>query len=247
MRFLLCVFLPQKGTGGAVLLSNTSPLSLLPSTYKSSNPKLPGAMNSNSLGIIGPVPFPLHVLSFSSDSSAKAGVSKDAIVTGPAPGTFHHGLSHSKFLSPASVPILCAMLGLVCVWYDCGSTPCPGKLLSTWSSCFVPDWPTGYLGLWISQAAFLFCLQCVCFVLSLPVFSQVFWLACTPAHPTQRLSHMLLCPPMSHRVCQVNARWAVCHEPYAPYPSTLGALLPALLAIPASSSLFCILLCLLRL
>lgn len=96
-----------------------------------------------------------------------------------------------------------------------------GSCLVPWSSCFVPDLPTGYLGLWISQAAFLFCLQCVCFVLSPPVFSQVFWLACTPAHPTQRLSHMLLCPPMSHRVCQVNARWAVCHEPCAPYPSTL--------------------------
>ncbi|XP_036051641.1 ubinuclein-1 isoform X3 [Onychomys torridus] len=93
-----------KGTGGAVLLSNTSPLSLLPSSYKSNNPKLPGAMNSNSLGIITPVPFPLHVLSFSSDSSAKAGVSKDAIVTGPAPGTFHHGLSHSLLAGLHSSP-----------------------------------------------------------------------------------------------------------------------------------------------
>nr|XP_042139518.1 ubinuclein-1 isoform X2 [Peromyscus maniculatus bairdii] len=91
-----------KGTGGAVLLSNTSSLSLLPSTYKSNNPKLPGAMNSNSLGII--TPFPLHVLSFSSDSSAKAGVSKDAIVTGPAPGTFHHGLSHSLLAGLHSSP-----------------------------------------------------------------------------------------------------------------------------------------------
>ncbi|KAL6060275.1 hypothetical protein STEG23_004164 [Scotinomys teguina] len=93
-----------KGTGGTVLLSNTSPLSLLPSSYKSNNPKLPGAMNSNSLGIITPVPFPLHVLSFSSDSSAKAGVSKDAIVTGPAPGTFHHGLSHSLLAGLHSSP-----------------------------------------------------------------------------------------------------------------------------------------------
>ncbi|XP_058536566.1 ubinuclein-1 isoform X2 [Ochotona princeps] len=84
-----------KGTSGAVLLTSSSPLNLLSSSYKSSNPKLPGAMNSNSLGIIAPVPFPLHVLSFSADSSARAGVSKDAIVTGPAPGTFHHGLSPS--------------------------------------------------------------------------------------------------------------------------------------------------------
>ncbi|XP_051692100.2 ubinuclein-1 isoform X1 [Oryctolagus cuniculus] len=84
-----------KGTSGAVLLTSSSPLNLLSSSYKSTSPKLPGAMNSNSLGIIAPVPFPLHVLSFSADSSARAGVSKDAIVTGPAPGTFHHGLSPS--------------------------------------------------------------------------------------------------------------------------------------------------------
>ncbi|XP_008056225.1 ubinuclein-1 isoform X2 [Carlito syrichta] len=84
-----------KGTSGAVLLTNSSPLNLLPSSYKSSSPKLPGAMNSNSLGIIAPVPIPLHVLSFSADSSAKAGVSKDAIVTGPAPGPFHPGLGHN--------------------------------------------------------------------------------------------------------------------------------------------------------
>ncbi|CAH6786766.1 Ubn1 [Phodopus roborovskii] len=91
-----------KGTGGAMLLSNTPSLSLLSSSYKSSNPKLQGTMNSNSLGIITSVPF--HVLSFSSDSSAKAGVSKDAIVTGPAPGTFHHGLSHSLLAGLHSSP-----------------------------------------------------------------------------------------------------------------------------------------------
>lgn len=91
-----------KGTGGAVLLSNNNSLSLLSSSYKSNTPKLPGTMNSNSLGII--TPFPLHVLSFSADSSAKAGVSKDAIVTGPAPGTFHHGLSHSLLAGLHSSP-----------------------------------------------------------------------------------------------------------------------------------------------
>ncbi|KAM6156090.1 ubinuclein-1 isoform 2-T2 [Rhynchocyon petersi] len=85
----------SKGTSGAVLLTSTSPLNLLSPSYKASSPKLPGAVNSNSLGIIGSVPFPVHVLSFPTDSSAKTGVSKDAIVTGPAPGTFHHGLSHN--------------------------------------------------------------------------------------------------------------------------------------------------------
>ncbi|XP_054990964.1 ubinuclein-1 isoform X2 [Sorex araneus] len=82
-----------KGTSGAVLLTSSSPLNLLSSSYKAGTPKLPGAMSSSSLGIISQ--FPLHVLSFNADTSAKAGVSKDAIVTGPAPGTFHHGLSHN--------------------------------------------------------------------------------------------------------------------------------------------------------
>uniref|UniRef100_A0A8C0SDB0 Ubinuclein 1 n=1 Tax=Canis lupus familiaris TaxID=9615 RepID=A0A8C0SDB0_CANLF len=91
-----------KGTSGAVLLASSSPLNLLSASYKSGSPKLPGAMNSNSLGIISQ--FPLHVLSFSAESSAKAGVSKDAIVTGPAPGTFHHGLNHSLLAGLHSSP-----------------------------------------------------------------------------------------------------------------------------------------------
>ncbi|KAM9599145.1 ubinuclein-1-like isoform 10-T10 [Morphnus guianensis] len=85
-----------KGTSGAVLLTSSSSLSVLAPSYKSSNPKLPAALSSTPLGIISPIhSFPLHVISFSSESSAKAGVSKDAIVTGPAPGTFHHGLGHN--------------------------------------------------------------------------------------------------------------------------------------------------------
>ncbi|KAJ7414917.1 Ubinuclein-1 [Willisornis vidua] len=85
-----------KGTSGAVLLTSSSSLSVLAPSYKSSNPKLPAALSSTPLGIISPIhSFPLHVISFSSDSSPKAGVSKDAIVTGPAPGTFHHGLGHN--------------------------------------------------------------------------------------------------------------------------------------------------------
>ncbi|XP_030874217.1 ubinuclein-1 [Leptonychotes weddellii] len=91
-----------KGTSGAVLLASSSPLNLLSASYKSGSPKLPGAMNSSSLGIISQ--FPLHVLSFSAESSAKAGVSKDAIVTGPAPGTFHHGLNHSLLAGLHSSP-----------------------------------------------------------------------------------------------------------------------------------------------
>ncbi|KAM9125647.1 ubinuclein-1 isoform 4-T5 [Pangshura tecta] len=94
-----------KGTSGAVLLTSSPPLSVLSPSYKSSSPKLPGALSSTPLGIISPIhSFPLHVISFSADSSPKAGVSKDAIVTGPAPGTFHHGLSHSLLAGLHSSP-----------------------------------------------------------------------------------------------------------------------------------------------
>ncbi|XP_030906165.2 ubinuclein-1 isoform X6 [Melopsittacus undulatus] len=94
-----------KGTSGAVLLTSSSSLNVLAPSYKSSNPKLPAALSSTPLGIISPIhSFPLHVISFSSDSSPKAGVSKDAIVTGPAPGTFHHGLGHSLLAGLHSSP-----------------------------------------------------------------------------------------------------------------------------------------------
>ncbi|XP_042720280.1 ubinuclein-1 isoform X9 [Lagopus leucura] len=94
-----------KGTSGAVLLTSSSSLSVLSPSYKSSNPKLPAALSSTPLGIISPIhTFPLHVISFTSDSSPKAGVSKDAIVTGPAPGTFHHGLGHSLLAGLHSSP-----------------------------------------------------------------------------------------------------------------------------------------------
>ncbi|XP_044301576.1 ubinuclein-1 isoform X1 [Varanus komodoensis] len=85
-----------KGASGAVLLTSSSSLNVLSPPYKSSNPKLPAALSSAPLGILSPIhSFPLHVISFSSDSAPKTGVSKDAIVTGPAPGTFHHGLGHN--------------------------------------------------------------------------------------------------------------------------------------------------------
>ncbi|XP_021267035.1 ubinuclein-1 isoform X4 [Numida meleagris] len=94
-----------KGTSGAVLLTSSSSLSVLSPSYKSNNPKLPAALSSTPLGIISPIhTFPLHVISFTSDSTPKAGVSKDAIVTGPAPGTFHHGLGHSLLAGLHSSP-----------------------------------------------------------------------------------------------------------------------------------------------
>ncbi|KAH0631799.1 hypothetical protein JD844_019614 [Phrynosoma platyrhinos] len=85
-----------KGASGAVLLTSSSSLNVLSPSYKPSNPKLPTALSSTPLGIISPIhSFPLHVISFSSESPPKTGVSKDAIVTGPVPGTFHHGLGHN--------------------------------------------------------------------------------------------------------------------------------------------------------
>uniref|UniRef100_A0ACB8FLF1 Ubinuclein-1 n=1 Tax=Sphaerodactylus townsendi TaxID=933632 RepID=A0ACB8FLF1_9SAUR len=85
-----------KGASGAVLLTSSSSLSALPPPYKPGSAKMPAALGSTPLGILSPIhSYPLHVISFSSDSSPKAGVSKDAIVTGPAPGTFHHGLGHN--------------------------------------------------------------------------------------------------------------------------------------------------------
>ncbi|XP_033373712.1 ubinuclein-1 isoform X7 [Parus major] len=109
-----------KGTSGAVLLTSSSSLSVLAPSYKSNNPKLPAALSSTPLGIISPIhSFPLHVISFSSDSSPKAGVSKDAIVTGPAPGTFHHGLGHSEY--PAGH--LCVTCACAVTWNICWAGP----------------------------------------------------------------------------------------------------------------------------
>ncbi|XP_023792218.1 ubinuclein-1 isoform X4 [Cyanistes caeruleus] len=109
-----------KGTSGAVLLTSSSSLSVLAPSYKSNNPKLPAALSSTPLGIISPIhSFPLHVISFSSDSSPKAGVSKDAIVTGPAPGTFHHGLGHSEY--PAGH--LCVTCACAVTWNMCWAGP----------------------------------------------------------------------------------------------------------------------------
>nr|XP_033819732.1 ubinuclein-1 isoform X2 [Geotrypetes seraphini] len=88
-----------KGNSGVGLLTTSPSLSVLSSSYKSTVAKLPGPLNSSPINFLSHIhpmrSFPLHVLSFSSDTSPKANVSKDAIVTGPAPGTFHHGLSHN--------------------------------------------------------------------------------------------------------------------------------------------------------
>ncbi|XP_039630095.1 ubinuclein-1-like isoform X2 [Polypterus senegalus] len=83
-----------KNTTGTSVLSSSPSLSLLSPSFTTTGQKLaPGT-----LGILpGIVPmhtFSFPVISFGSDSSAATGT-KDAIVTGPAPGTFHHGLTHN--------------------------------------------------------------------------------------------------------------------------------------------------------
>ncbi|XP_078519038.1 ubinuclein-1 isoform X2 [Lissotriton helveticus] len=84
-----------KGAGGTTFMTASSSGSVLAPNFKSTN--LPGALSSAPLGILSPIhSFPLHVISFTSESAVKAGVStKDAIVTGPAPGTFHHGIHNN--------------------------------------------------------------------------------------------------------------------------------------------------------
>uniref|UniRef100_U3JPU2 Ubinuclein 1 n=1 Tax=Ficedula albicollis TaxID=59894 RepID=U3JPU2_FICAL len=110
-----------KGTSGAVLLTSSSSLSVLAPSYKSNNPKLPAALSSTPL-----------------DSSPKAGVSKDAIVTGPAPGTFHHGLGHSLLAGLHSSPHHAA--------------PLPHSALSTHLPQSLPgparEWSRSHHGFW---------------------------------------------------------------------------------------------------
>ncbi|XP_063286818.1 ubinuclein-1 isoform X1 [Pelobates fuscus] len=79
---------PTKCSAGPALLTSSPSLTVLTPSYKPNSGKLP---TPTSLGILSPIhTFPLHVISFTADPKVSA--SKDAIVTGPAPGTFHHGL-----------------------------------------------------------------------------------------------------------------------------------------------------------
>ncbi|KAL4624437.1 ubinuclein-1 isoform X1 [Arapaima gigas] len=87
---------PFLSATGAPALSSPPSLNLLSPSFTSAGQTLaPGT-----LGVLpGLVPmhaFSFPVLSFSPDSVPKSLGSTDAIVTGPAPGTFHHGLTHSK-------------------------------------------------------------------------------------------------------------------------------------------------------
>ncbi|XP_015215219.2 ubinuclein-1 isoform X1 [Lepisosteus oculatus] len=94
---------PTKSTTGTSVQSSSPSINLLSPSFATSGQKLaPGT-----LGILpGIVPmhtFSFPVITFGSDS--KSSGSKDAIVTGPAPGTFHHGLTHSIFAGLHSSPL----------------------------------------------------------------------------------------------------------------------------------------------
>ncbi|XP_044158466.1 ubinuclein-1 isoform X2 [Bufo gargarizans] len=82
----------QKGSAAPGLLG-PAPLTILTSSYKQNGVRMPAPA---ALGLLSPITtFPLHVVSFTTDPPPKARASKDAIVTGPAPGTFNHGLQRS--------------------------------------------------------------------------------------------------------------------------------------------------------
>ncbi|XP_072337825.1 ubinuclein-1-like [Scyliorhinus torazame] len=94
--------LSLQATTGAALLASSPSLSLLSPSFNAANQKITSAtLSQASLGMM-PGIVPMHftfptVLTLGSDSTPKSAVSTDAIVTGPAPGTFHHGLAHSIF------------------------------------------------------------------------------------------------------------------------------------------------------
>uniref|UniRef100_A0A8C9R809 Ubinuclein 1 n=1 Tax=Scleropages formosus TaxID=113540 RepID=A0A8C9R809_SCLFO len=112
-RLLTSSLAPPKSVPAATVSQRTG--SLFTFSF-SESPALPSPPSLNLLspsfttagqtlapGTLGVLPglVPMHafsfpVLSFSPDSASKALGSTDAIVTGPAPGTFHHGLTRSK-------------------------------------------------------------------------------------------------------------------------------------------------------
>ncbi|XP_053550196.1 ubinuclein-1 [Bombina bombina] len=77
------------------LITSSTSLTVLTPSYKHNGAKIQGPTPIRLLTPPSIHPFPLHVLSFTADPSPKPGPSKDAVVTGPAPGTFNHGLSRN--------------------------------------------------------------------------------------------------------------------------------------------------------
>ncbi|XP_036406990.1 ubinuclein-1-like isoform X1 [Megalops cyprinoides] len=94
-----------KSSTGASVLSSSPCLNLLSPSFTTAGQNL----TQGTLGILpGIVPmhtFSFPVISFNPDSTSQTLGSKDAIVTGPAPGTYHHGLTHSIFGGLHSSPL----------------------------------------------------------------------------------------------------------------------------------------------
>ncbi|CAJ0954740.1 unnamed protein product [Ranitomeya imitator] len=90
----------QKSAGPGLF---SPPLTILTPPYKQNGGKMPAPASLSVLSTLNS--FPLRVVSFTTEPSPKAGASKDAIVTGPAPGTFNHGLPRSK-CHPSSLVII---------------------------------------------------------------------------------------------------------------------------------------------
>ncbi|XP_071975893.1 ubinuclein-1 isoform X2 [Engystomops pustulosus] len=79
----------NKGNAAPGLLG-PAPLTIITPSYKPNGGKMSSPASLNLLSPISTIP--LRVVSITTEPSPKAGASKDAIVTGPAPGTFNHGL-----------------------------------------------------------------------------------------------------------------------------------------------------------
>ncbi|XP_063791102.1 ubinuclein-1 isoform X2 [Pseudophryne corroboree] len=85
----------QKGSTGSGLLNSSPSLIVVTPSYKPNGGKLPGTLDLLS----SMHSLPLHVSSYTNVPTPKTANSKDAVVTGPAPGTFNHGLQRNLLVS----------------------------------------------------------------------------------------------------------------------------------------------------
>ncbi|XP_068099581.1 ubinuclein-1 isoform X2 [Hyperolius riggenbachi] len=98
---------PKCSPSSGLISPSSAGLTVLTPPFKTNGGKIP----PTSLGLMSGIhPFPLHVI-YTSEAVQKAAASQDAIITGPAPGTFHHGLTRNllsglQHSTPISVPAL---------------------------------------------------------------------------------------------------------------------------------------------
>lgn len=197
-------------------------------------------MGSASLGTAGalgilPAIVPMHtfsfpVLSFGPDSAAPSLGSKDAVITGPAPGTFNHGLAHSKPPCPGSGGCLSICLSPLPV-FSRASCPTVDAILPSLSLCphCTPD-----LARLLSVPLYLSPL--VFSSLSLQVFLPVCVLV-----PSTHHSSLNPLSPIYSKVCKVI--WHVAIVPVPPIqPSMLGQYSSSALALYVVRVCVCVLL-----